>query len=89
MARIKHGTLVAATVTTVDLDDNVSAAEVVNVDGAAAIYFRVDGTNPTVAGDNCQVLPAAVGAALVVATPHAVEARLISSGTPKYCVRGI
>lgn len=88
MARIKHGTLSAATVATVDIDDNVSSVEVINVDGASPIYFRLDGQNPTVAGDDCEVVPAATGAALKVDAPATVEVRLISAGTPKYCVRG-
>lgn len=90
MARIVHGTLVAATVTTVTLTDlEYEQLEVMNVDGAAAIYFRVDGVSPTVAGDDCEVIPATISV-LRVATPSVDnEVRLISAGTPKYSVRGI
>jgi hypothetical protein len=95
MARIKHGTLVASTVATVTLDlvdsgrivSRQKRVEVINRDGAAEIYFTVDGTTPTVAGDDCFVLPAAMGSLEVGApkgTPTVVK--LISSGTPTYSV---
>lgn len=89
MARIKHGTLAANTVTTVAINQNVGSLEVLIVANPAAIYFRTDGTNPTVGGDDCEVVPAAVGAALSVDTPEHFSLRLISTGTPTYCVRGL
>lgn len=90
MARIVHGTLVGDEVTTVTLTDrNFEQLEVMNVDGAAVIYFRVDGEDPEVEGDDCEVIPASI-AVLRVPTPSVDnEVRLISSGTPKYSVRGI
>ncbi len=88
MARIEHGTLVAGQVTTVTLDDkNFSLIEVLNVDGSEAIYFTINGTTPTVEGDDCEVLPAAVGSLFLDAGSSAVV-KLISSGTPRYSVKG-
>ena len=90
----KHAQLAASTVDTVTLDRDYPEVEVVNRDGAAEIYFTVDGSNPTVAGDNTEYLPATSGAsvrvsagAFVTGTPTVVK--LISSGTPKYSVQGV
>lgn len=90
MAKVKHYTLVAATVQTVStLDDGYNAVEVTNVDGASAVYFTTDGTTPTVAGDDCQVLPAAISSLSVVerSAGAAPTVKLISAGTPKVSVR--
>jgi len=89
MARIKHGTLVANTPTQVDVGQGINTVEVTIVSNPAPIYFRVDGINPVIEGDDCQVVPAGVGASLGVATPATPDTRLISAGTPKYCVRGL
>lgn len=84
-----HVTLVANTVTTVTLDGNYSTIEVLNVDGAAPIYFTVDGTTPTVEGNGCNVLPAAICGLTVWAGSNVDVIKLISAGTPKVSIRGI
>ncbi len=87
----KHVTLVAATPTTVNLAYNASRIEVVNLDGAAEVYFTTDKSIPTVGGDNTHVLPAAIGAVEVadeVSGENSVV-KLISSGTPKVSVRAL
>lgn len=86
-----HVVLTANTVATVTLDGrDFSAVEVLNVDGAAAIYFTADGHAPTVGGDGSNVLPAAIGG-LTVATVdgRAPVIKIISSGTPRVSVRGV
>ncbi len=90
MARIKHGTLTATTVATVTITPDADEIEVVNVDGAAAIYFTADGSAPTVEGDDCEVVPATIGV-LRISTPGdpPYTVKLISSGTPKYSVRAV
>lgn len=91
MAIVKHATLVAATVTTFStLADGYSHVEVVNVNGADIIYFTIDGTTPTTAGDDCHVLPAVAGAALTLkdASPGAAPTvKLLSAGIPKVSAR--
>lgn len=87
----KHATLGADTVDTVVLSADFARVEVINRDGAEEIYFTVDGPAPTVEGDNTHVLPAAVGGLLVnasAASGSPTIVRLISTGTPKYTVRG-
>lgn len=87
----KHATLVAATVDTVTLPGAVNSVEVLNRDGVAEIYFTVDGTTPTVGGDDTQVLPATIGGIEVDTSQGVADTgtvvKLISSGTPKYTVR--
>jgi hypothetical protein len=99
MAAIVHGTLEADAVMTVIVnwtrdispqEQPNADVEVINVDGAAAIYYRFDGNAPSVEGDDCHVLPAAI-----CGRPHRmrsvlpVTVKLISNGTPKFSVRGV
>ncbi len=59
----------------------------INRDGAAEMWFTVDGSTPTVGGTNCFLLPATVGWAIVgVATRGGTVVKLISTGTPAYGV---
>lgn len=86
MSRILHDTLVASTVKTITLvTPYAGTVEVTNVSGVAAVYFTVDGTTPTVAGPDTEVLPAVAGASMIVPGRHdgtQIVVKLISSGTP-------
>lgn len=89
VAKVKTVTLTAATVSTQTFTGfNASMAEVTSLDGAAEVYFTVDGSTPTVGGENCHVLPAAISS-LEVKEEISGDAvvKLISSGTPKISVR--
>jgi hypothetical protein len=83
-------TLVAATVATVNLPVNAGRVEVLNRDGAAEVYFTVNGTAPTVGGDDTHVLPAAISS-VEVNRPRSGDAvvKLISAGTPAVSVRAL
>lgn len=95
---IHSGTLVAATVATVTLDQPYETITVFNRSGTAEIYFRLDGVNPTVAGDDCFIVPAAITqeseqgiTSIAQSASGAVtgsKVLLISSGTPTYTVEG-
>ena len=105
MAFLRHGTLVANTVTSVTLPTRITpttpgsygSVEIINVDGLSIIYFLVlsatqttAGLAPTVAGNDCEILPATVsGQILRLPTEGGdpVTVKLISAGTPKYTVR--
>ena len=66
MAYARHVTLTANAVSTFTLTDNSSGFEILNRSGAGEIYISHDGTaaptDPTVAGNDFDVVPAAVGA---------------------------
>lgn len=92
-----HGTLVASTVTTVNIDSgpnsSVESIEVVNVDGADEIYFVLGGGNappsdPTVGGADTRVIPAVTGQSYLIPlrTARKFSVKLISAGTPTYSV---
>lgn len=82
----------AASVDTVILTKAGNKCTVTNVTGSSAIYFVVShpgGANPqpTVAGNNCQVLPAAIGSVDVMHQGQfGTVVNLISAGTPTYTV---
>jgi hypothetical protein len=82
----KHATLGAATVDTV----NVSSTHTVEVlnRGAADIYFTIDGSVPTVGGDDTYIAPA--GQPVVVTTDESriTVVKLISASNPAYSVMG-
>lgn len=81
----------AAVEDVVTFDRDCDTVEVVNLDGIAAIYFSVDDSVAAVAGNNTYVIPAVVGAALIVdvrASPGDTKVRLISAGAPSYSVMG-
>jgi len=50
--RSKHATLVRSTVDTVKFSTKPKTVEVRNLDSTAVIFFRTDGTAPTVSGDS-------------------------------------
>ena len=90
MANPKHVTLTAATVETVNVDNQYfSNVEVVNVNGAAAVYFTTDGTTPTIGGDGSHVLPAAICGVVVKSAITPIVVKLISSGALEVSVRGL
>lgn len=90
-----HVTLVANTPATVTLDKDYKSIDVCNVDGAAAVYFTVDGSTPTVAGTGTWVLPAVICSMEMTprddGDPHSgpTVVKLISTGTPKVSVSGL
>lgn len=83
MAVRKHVTLVASTVATVTVDGGFEFIEVVNTTAASLVYFTVDGSTPTIAGDDTWVAVPNVPVALEnVDRAGTVDVKLISAGTP-------
>jgi hypothetical protein len=75
-------TLVANTVDTVQFDRDINGFEIIS-DGAAVIWYTVDGSTPAVDGDRSYYLPAA--ACVDRRDPHSGAAtviKLLSPGTP-------
>lgn len=80
-------TLTADTVETVVFEGGLGRATVLSHDGAAAVYFTTDGTEPSVAGSNCWVVPAAIGALTVpVRSSGPNTVKVVSEGTPTISV---
>lgn len=72
---------------TVTFTEDQGQIEVIS-DGAAALYYTVDGDTPTVAGGHCYCQPIGVVSVREVDAPRqkATVVKLISSGTPTYSV---
>lgn len=90
--KAKTFTLSAGVVAEVDLKYNYDLVEVASLDGAAEVYFTTNGADPTVGGDDCQVLDSGAPNSLLVEDEtdnQTSVVKLISSGTPKVHVRGV
>lgn len=88
-----HGvTLAANQVSTVSFTDNIRAVDVIS-DGAAPVYYTVDGSTPTVAGAGCYLIPAGVTGVDTRDTTNSGNTsvldvvKLISAGTPTVSVQ--
>jgi hypothetical protein len=81
-------TLVAATADTVTYDDREDIIEVIT-DGTADIYFRTDGTAPTVGDPKAYRVPAGERSRKVTPNANTVptQVKLISAATPTYSVQ--
>lgn len=81
----KHDvTLVASTVDTFTFAVDVDTVQIIS-NGAAAAYYTLDGSTPTVSGANCFALPASAGAVVDERQPKSGDVtvvKVISSGTP-------
>ena len=75
---------------TVTFDRDCEQIRVTNVDGAAAIYFTVNGAAVVVGDETAYWLPATAGASRVVdvRTSGDTVVKLDSSGTPTFSVEG-
>lgn len=92
MAHIQHGTLTANAVTTITLDEPYQALTVLcRATAAAEIYFRSDGTVPTVGGADCHVVTFQVPMVLVEDAgdgENNLVVQLISNANTAYTVMG-
>lgn len=87
VTRAKHATLVANTADTVTLALNSGSVEVVNrASSGAGLFFTIDGTAPTVAGDDTFWVPA--GESLIIATNGERVVKLISATADPYTIVG-
>lgn len=86
--RAKHGTLTAGQADAVTLGFNSGSVEVVNrATTGGGLFFTIDGTTPTVAGDETYWVP--VGESLVLATRGQGVVKLISATAAAYSVSGV
>jgi hypothetical protein len=77
--------LIASTVDTVTFDRDCDEVEVL-AEGSGNVYFTVDGSTPTVSGQNTYKVPAGQAITVRVPTPGDTVVKLISSTTPTYDV---
>lgn len=95
MAYARHVTLTANTVQAFTLSDNSSAFEVLNRNGLAELYISYDGTaaptDPIVGGNDFDVVPAAVGAAVRIRRTGtaAISIKVISAQATAVSFRAI
>jgi hypothetical protein len=100
MAYVRHMTLTANTVQTFTVSGasaNASAFEILNRNGAGEIYINHDGTaspaDPTVGGNDLDVVPAAVGAAIQLkrstSSQAAITVKVISPAATAISFRSI
>lgn len=92
----RHLTLVSNTVSTVTVTGNPSQVEILSRNGLGEVYVSYDGTaapvNPTVAGNDFDVIPAIAGAALILGEIGASDqnvVKVISAVATTISVRGI
>lgn len=79
--------LTASTIETFTFAGGLGRATVVSHDGAAALYFTTDGTDPTVGGSHCWVMPAAIGTVTVAVPGSGTTIKVISAGAPTLSVQ--
>jgi hypothetical protein len=86
VARAKHATLVVSTVDTVNFSDVGQHTIIVsNKSTGQALYFRLDGTDPTADGDECY-LAVPSGRKVVKQRVSITAVKLISGGAQIYSV---
>lgn len=83
----RSGTLVAATVATVQIQAWTYGVNVINRTAGQEIWVRLDGTDPTVGGNDCFLVLGARNFPVDLKSGN-VTVKLISSGTPNYTVEG-
>lgn len=85
----RSGTLTASTVATVAITDAwPDGITVVNRSQTGTIWVRLDGTDPTVAGDDCYPVLGARHFPATTVRKEAVTVKLISSAALDYTVEG-
>lgn len=76
---------VANAVDTTTFNATIGVVEIINMDGADALYVSVDGSEPVVAGDNTHVMPAAVGSMrLAVPSSGNPQVKVVSASPVTY-----
>ena len=89
MANPKYGTTGANTVLPVQVDKAVKRFWVETVDGAAMVWFTIDGSTPVAMADGTFFLPAAAGAGIPFELSQAsqVTVKFLSTTVVKVAVR--
>lgn len=88
MRTAKSGTLTPSAITSVTITEGYPSVEIVNRSLTGTIWVTLDGTDPTVAGDNCY--PVLGVRVFNLPAPHttAVTVKLLSTAALDYTVEG-
>jgi len=96
MPFVRHQTLTASTVATFTVTGNPAQIEILSRNGLGEVYVSYDGTanpaNPTVAGNDFDVIPAIAGAGVVIGEIGSSDqnvVKVISASATTISVRGI
>lgn len=96
MAFVRHFTLTPTVVSTVTVTDNSSAVEILNRSGLDEVYTTSGDTstapaNPSVGGNDCDVVPAAIGSAVQARRSGSapIVVKLISASATAVSVRAV
>jgi hypothetical protein len=84
VVKAKSATLVASTVDTVNFSGGMQIFSILNRSATDVIYFTIDGSTPTVAGDD--VYAVSPGDTIVFFPRSVATVKLISSGAAPYTV---
>ena len=85
---VRHGSLTAETVETVNLPVDADTVEVLNR-GNKALFFRLDDVNPTISGDDCEIVPAGTAFEVARKAPGHTTVKIVSESAGDYTVRGV
>lgn len=86
VARVKNGTLLAAVVDTITFGQSAGEVRITNLSAALAIYITLDGSAPTIAGDDCYAIAPLQTRSFGPADVSRPVVNIISSGAAVYSV---
>lgn len=86
--KVRHGSTTSNTVETVNLGHDADFVEVVNR-GAVNLYFRFDGPNPSVDGDDSEIVTPGTALELFRKDSGFAVVKLVSASGADYTVRGV
>jgi hypothetical protein len=93
VVRSTHGTTTAGQIDTITFQTNVSGAYVimkVPASGSAGLYVTADGSDPAVAADGTDWVPASAGAYVKLKVEGATDVvKVFSATADSYYVRGV
>lgn len=82
--KVKHATTVANAVSTVNYAFDTGQVAVYNFDGTENLFVRVDGTDPTIEGDDSYAVPVGSRRVITVETDGNTVVKAISAGVVKF-----
>lgn len=85
---VRHETLTPNIAATVSLGVDADYVEVLNR-GAFDLYFTIDGTTPTIGGNDVEIVPAGTALEVSRKAPGNATVKLVAPGSVAFTVRGV